>query len=83
MLTPQVLDREGVLVQQDLAEGRSIRLGERIGNPEEICIGHTSGRLPSRRLRALIDGMVAFFAHEPLSGTGSRCQIACGHPKRG
>ena len=57
-----------VLVRQDLAEGRLIRLGERIGNPEEIWIVHASGRLPSRRLRALIDVMVAFFADEPLSG---------------
>ena len=56
-----------VLVQQDLADGRLIRLGERIGNPEEVWIVHASGLLPSRRLRALIDVMVAFFADEPLS----------------
>ena len=56
-----------VLVGLDLAEGRLIRLGERIGNPEEIWIVHASGRLPSRRLRALMDVMVAFFADEPLS----------------
>jgi DNA-binding transcriptional LysR family regulator len=57
-----------VLVGQDLADGRLIRLGERIGNPEEIWIVHASGRLPSRRLRALMDVMVAFFADEPLWG---------------
>jgi len=57
-----------ILVGEDLAVGRLIRLGERIGAPEEIWIVHASGRLPSRRLRALMDTMVAFFADEPLSG---------------
>ena len=56
------------LVRQDLTEGRLIRLGERAGDPEEIWIVHASGRLPSRRLRALIDVTMAFFADEPLSG---------------
>ena len=61
-----------ILIRHDLAEGRLIRLGERTGNPEEIWIVHASGRLPSRRLRALIDVMVAFFADEPLSGRWRR-----------
>ena len=55
-----------VLVEQDLSDGRLIRLGERSGTPEEIWIVHASGRLPSRRLRALIDVLLAFFADEPL-----------------
>ena len=45
-----------------------MKLGERHGDPEEVWIVHASGRLPSRRLRALIDVMVAFFADEPLTG---------------
>jgi DNA-binding transcriptional LysR family regulator len=56
------------LVRQDLAEGRLICLGERTGDLEEVWIVHASGRMPSRRLRALIDLMVAFFADEPLPG---------------
>ncbi len=56
------------LVRQDLAEGRLIRLGEKVGDPEDIWIVHASGRLPSRRLRALINLMITFFADEPLSG---------------
>ena len=55
-----------VLVRQEIAEGRLIQLGERTGDPEEIWVVHASGRLPSRRLRALIDVMVAFFGEEPL-----------------
>jgi DNA-binding transcriptional LysR family regulator len=56
------------LVREDLAEGRLICLGERTGEAEQVWIVHASGRLPSRRLRALIDVMVAFFAAEPLPG---------------
>jgi DNA-binding transcriptional LysR family regulator len=56
------------LAEGDLAEGRLVKLGERHGDPEEVWIVHASGRLPSRRLRALIDVMVAFFADEPLTG---------------
>jgi hypothetical protein len=51
-----------------VTEGRLIRLGEKAGDLEDIWIVHASGRLPSRRLRALIDVMVVFFADEPLSG---------------
>jgi DNA-binding transcriptional LysR family regulator len=56
------------LVRQDLADGRLISLGERNGGPEEVWIVHASGRLPSRRLRALIDTMVSYFAEEPILG---------------
>lgn len=52
-------------VQPDLDEGRLIRLGARHGPLEELWIVHASGRLPSRRLRALIDTMVGFFADWP------------------
>ena len=55
------------VVAGDLAEGRLVKLGERHGAPEEVWIVHASGRLPSRRLRAFIDVMVAFFADEPLT----------------
>jgi DNA-binding transcriptional LysR family regulator len=57
-----------ILVADDTDEGRLVTLGRRHGGPEEIWIVHASGRLPSRRLRALIDVMVALFAGEPLAG---------------
>ena len=53
-------------IRQELADGRLIRLGERIGDPEEVWIVHASGRLPSRRLRALVDVLVTFFRDAPL-----------------
>jgi len=56
------------LVRPDLAGGRLVSLGERSGGPEEVWIVHASGRLPSRRLRALIDTMVAYFTEEPILG---------------
>lgn len=55
------------IAARDLAEGRLVVLGERHGDPEEVWIVHASGRLPSRRLRALIDLMVDYFADEPLT----------------
>lgn len=55
------------LVARDLAEGRLVQLGERYGSPEEVWIVHASGRLPSRRLRALIDVLVASFAEDLLA----------------
>ncbi len=51
------------LVAQDMAEGRLVTMGEKHGSLEEVWIVHASGRLPSRRLRALIDVMVTSFAH--------------------
>jgi DNA-binding transcriptional LysR family regulator len=55
------------LVAAELAAGRLLRLGVRHGEPEEVWIVHASGRLPSGRLRALIDTMVSVFAETPLS----------------
>ena len=55
------------LVAKDLVEGRLVTLGERHGPLEEVWIVHASGRLPSRRLRALINVMVASFAHSNLT----------------
>ena len=49
------------IVSIDIAAGRLVEIGERGGAPEEIWIIHASGRLPSRRLRAFIDLVAAFF----------------------
>ena len=50
------------LVRGHIAEGRLIALGTRAGPAEEVWILHAAGRLPSRKLVALMDVMAGIFA---------------------
>ena len=50
------------LVRGHVAEERLIILGTRAGPAEEVWILHAAGRLPSRKLVALMDVMAGVFA---------------------
>lgn len=59
------------LVGEHLASGRLVKLGTRFGVAEEIWVLHAAGRLPNRRLVALMDVLtVAFARHLPPLETG-------------
>ncbi|MBE7220868.1 MAG: LysR family transcriptional regulator [Caulobacteraceae bacterium] len=50
------------LVQDHLDAGRLVALGPRFGPAEEVWLLHAAGRLPSRRLLALVDILLPIYA---------------------